>query len=407
MRIMPFRAWMPPPALAAKVAAVPYDVVDTEEARALATGNPASFLHVTRPDIGWPPGATPTSEELHWAAAANWTRFCREGIFGPIATPALFLYRLSTASHSQTGIAACCDTQEYEAGIIRTHEKTRRDKEDDRTDHIRALAAHDEPVLLAYRDHPQLLTLSKEIEAAEPPLFDFVAPDGVRHTMWRIAQSEMFVRLFQEVPLAYIADGHHRAAAAARIAREASAASADADERRFFAAALFPASQLRILPYHRCVRDLNGLSTQEFLRAISKLFIVRDVSTPEPQQPGRFCLFLENRWYECSWEPTSSSAPVAELDVSVLQNRLLQPVLNIADPRTSPRLEFVGGIRGTAELERRVRSGLAAAAFAMHPTTLDQLMAIADAGGIMPPKSTWFEPKLRSGLFVHSFAQEQ
>ena len=404
MQIRPFKACYAQPGQAARIAAVPYDVVDTEEARALAAGNPLSFLHVSRAEIDMPAGTDPYSDAVYERGRDTLRRFEKDGTLLREAQPQLYLYRQKMGAHVQRGIVACCSTLDYDRQVIKTHEKTRQDKEDDRTRHIKTLNAQSGPVFLVYRDNPRLTELARAAER-QTPLFDFVAPDGVGHTGWRFPDPRTVAQAFAAVPAAYIADGHHRAAAAARVARERRAsdpkAAPDA-EFNWFLGVLFPASEVQILPYNRCVKDLNGLTPAAFMDAVRERFDVRPASSAVPAAPRSVCLFLAGVWHELSWTVPPDATPESRLDVTVLQERLLGPVLGIADPRTSKRIEFVGGIRGTAELEKRVNGGAAAVAFSMYPTTVGQVLDIADAGGIMPPKSTWFEPKLRSGLFVHT-----
>jgi uncharacterized protein (DUF1015 family) len=402
MQVQPFRAWYADPARAAKIAAVPYDVVDTPEARALAAGNPVSYLRVSRPEIDLPDRTDPHSDAVHRQGLATLRQFQRDGTLRREAAPVFYLYRLRMGAHTQTGLVACFATEDYENRVIKTHEKTRRDKEDDRTRHIDLMNAHTEPVFLVYRDQAAVTALLAPVTAA-PPVCDFTAPDGISHTLWRIADTAPLVDAFRKVPACYIADGHHRAAASARLARDRRASNSrhtGAEPYNWFLAVLFPASQVQILPYNRTVKDLNGRSAAEFLAAVRARFAVRENVPPPPAGTGRACFYLAGRWHELTLQP-GATAETTTFDVTVLQEQLLQPVLGIDDPRTSPRLEFVGGIRGTDELARRVDSGRAAVAFAMYPVTVQQMMTIADAGGILPPKSTWFEPKLRSGLFVH------
>ena len=403
MQIRPFKACYARPDRASKIAAVPYDVVDTEEAMALAAGNPLSFLHVSRAEIDMPAGTDPYSDAVYERGRDTLSRFEKEGTLLREERPQLYLYRQKMGAHVQQGIVACCSTLDYDNQVIKTHEKTRQDKEDDRTRHIRTHNAQSGPVFLVYRDNTRLAELARAA-AQQAPLFDFVAPDGVGHTGWRFADPHAVSRAFDAVPAAYIADGHHRAAAAARVARERRAgdpiAAADA-ESNWFMAVLFPASAVQILPYNRCVKDLNGLSSDAFMDEVRKRFTVRPAASAVPAAPMSACMFIGGTWYEVVWTVPADATPEARLDVTVLQERLLGPVLGIADPRTSKRIEFIGGIRGTVELERRVKAG-AAVAFSMYPTTVEQVLAIADTGGIMPPKSTWFEPKLRDGLFVHT-----
>ena len=400
MKIAPFPALRPPPEFAARVAAVPYDTVDEAEARALTAGNPFSFLRVEKSEIEAPAGAAEAA--AHERAAANLAWLQAQGALRREAAAALYVYRQQSGAHVQSGLTACCAVADYEQGVIRKHEQTREDKERDRTGHIRRLNAHTGPVLLAYRGQPTIDRLAAEA-AAGAPLLDFTADDGVRHTVWRCPDPAPFVAAFAAVPAAYIADGHHRAAAAANLARERRARGGGAGEAEWFLGVLFPTAQLRVLPIHRCVRDLNGLKPAAFLERVRRVFAVAPAARPEPPGRGHASLYLAGAWYDLSWAEPSAADPVARLDVSVLQDRLLAPLLGIRDPRRDPRLEFVGGSRGVAALAARVDSDQAAAALALAPITVEEIMAIADRGGILPPKSTWFDPKLRSGLFVHTF----
>ncbi len=406
MRLAPFRAVRPAPELAERVAAVPYDVVNRAEAAALAEGNPYSFLHVGRSDIDLPEDMDPHDPRIYAKAREALDRFLAEGTLIREAAPSLYLYRQIMDGRAQTGVVGCVHIDDYEQDVIRKHEKTRPDKEDDRTRHVLALRANAEPVFLAYRGRPDIGSLGRPILMGAP-LYDFTADDGVRHTVWRIADPGPFLDAFRAVPHAYVADGHHRSASAWRAGRELRSApnqrSGDS-EYNWFLAVLFPAEELRILPYNRVVRDLVGLGAPTVLARLSHLGHVTTTGDPVPSRPGTFCFFLMNEWYRLEFdEHTIDRAdPIASLDVSLLQDRVLGPILGVGDPRTDARVDFVGGIRGTAELERRVRSGEMAIAFSLYPTTLEQLMAVSDAGGIMPPKSTWFEPKPRSGLFVHT-----
>ena len=404
MKIQPFRPWGARPELAVEVASVPYDVVDTEEAAALAAGRPRSFLHVTRAEIDMPRGTDPYADAVYVRGRTALEAFERDGTLVRAAAPGVFLYRQIMGTHTQRGIVTTCATTDYESKVIKTHEKTRQDKEDDRTRHVNLLNAQTGPVFLVFRDTPELAAIIVRTEA-QAPCFDFKAADGVRHTGWTIADPAGVIAAFDRVPAAYIADGHHRAASAVRVARERRARNPQHTGREpydWFLGVLFPASEVQILPYNRCVKDLNGLTPQALLDAAAKRFTIRPATVPGPAAPGRVCMYLDHAWHELTWTLPAHATPEARLDVTVLQDRLLTPVLGIDDPRTSKRIEFVGGIRGIEELERRVNGGKAAVAFSMHPTTVEQLMAIADTGGIMPPKSTWFEPKLRDGLFVHT-----
>lgn len=314
----------------------------------------------------------------------------------------LYLYRLRQGAHVQTGIAATFSVSEYDQGVIRRHERTRRDKEDDRTRHLLALGAQTGPAYLAYRGVPEVNAHVSEVISREKPLFDFTAPDGVTHTIWAVKDTAPLVRAFAGIPRLYIADGHHRTASASRAHAELSRKQPQADAAHgFFLAVAFPAEELRILPYHRVVKDLGGRSLEDFLREVESRFELREGVQPAPAR-GEFAAYVgRGRWIGLKPRQAASGGGIESLDVSVLQDQLLAPVLGITDPRTDQRIDFVGGIRGTGELESRVDSGRAAVAFAVHPTTLDDLIRIADADGIMPPKSTWFEPKLRDGLLSH------
>jgi uncharacterized protein (DUF1015 family) len=405
LRIKAFQGLRPAPELVSEVACVPYDVVNASEAAALAVGLPRSLLHVDRAEIDLPPDTDPYSAAVYAKAKENFQNLQTNGALIRESAPAMYLYQQQMNSHVQTGLATVCHIDDYEQDIIKKHEKTRRDKEDDRTRLIDTLSADTGPVFLTYRDRPEIDALVKSILETEP-LYDLVAPDGVRHTVWRIADSEPFVRQFAEVPFAYVADGHHRTASACRVGRERRKANAHHtgnEDYNWFLSVLFPASQLQILPYNRSVKDLNGHSPESFLAAVSRSFSVKPGGAPTPGNPGEIRMYLGGTWYDLHWKPEADADPISQLDVTGLQDRLLAPILGIDDPRTSKRIDFIGGIRGTDELTKLVDSGTAAVAFSMYPTTVDQLMAIADANQIMPPKSTWFEPKLRSGLFIHTF----
>ena len=395
MNIHPFAAVRPNVKDAASVASVPYDVVDTAEAKALAAGNPKSFLHVSRPEIDLPDGTDCSSPEAYAQARKALDALIAGGTLVKDGEAKFYAYRQTMGSHSQTGIVATFDTKDYLAGVLKQHEKTRKDKEDDRTRHIETLAAHTGPAFLTYRDDKQIDLIVADA-CSKAPLYDFVAPDGIGHTVWEIAPASACVadeltELFARIPVAYIADGHHRSAAASRYAKE----HGFEGESRWFMAVIFPASQLKILAYNRLVKDLNGLSDYEFMSKVSESFTVGE-------KGERNCrMYFKGEWYDLSWKIPAGSDVVSALDVSYLQDRLLAPVLGIGDPRTDQRISFMGGIRGDKELAAKVDSGENAVAFAMEPVTVEEMMAIADAGAIMPPKSTWFEPKLRSGLFVH------
>ena len=404
--IRPFNALRPEASRAAQVAAVPYDVVNTEEARALAAGNPWSFLHVSRPEIDLPDGTPIYSDEVYAQAVRNFQKLKSECPLESEETPSLYLYRLIMGNHEQIGVVACCSIDEYDRDIIRKHERTRRDKEDDRTRHILVIRAQTGPVFLTYRAQEKIDSLVKEALDRNPALYDFIANDDIRHTIWRVPNGDALVQAFADVPYLYIADGHHRAASASRARgelKEHGFSFIGTEEYNFFQCVIFPDDQLRILPYNRIVRDLNDLPADEFLARVREQFNVSDGARPSPNARGNWSMYLEGRWYGLKLRDDSSrpAGAVESLDVSLLQDRLLDPILGIKDVRTDKRIDFVGGIRGTEELEKLVDEGKAAVAFSMFATTIDDLLKVSDAGEIMPPKSTWFEPKLRDGLLSH------
>jgi uncharacterized protein (DUF1015 family) len=399
--IFPFRALRPTPESAVQVAAVPYDVVNTDEARALAVDNPLSFLHVSRPEIDFPPGTDLYSDAVYEKAAANFDALKTRAPLTQEDTPSTYVYRLRMGRHVQTGVAACFSVAEYESGVIKKHERTRRDKEDDRTRHMLGLRAQTGPVFLTYRASTAVDVM---VEAATSgrPLFDFDAVDGVRHTIWRIdtrVQHDLMAG-FTAIPALYIADGHHRAASAARVAQQLRVSSG-AGEWESFLAVAFPHNQVQVLPYNRVVKNLGAHTSQSLLAELRKHFVVRD-GPASPAQKGEVAMFLGDGWHTIELTaPREGLAQADPLDVTRLQDLILTPLLGILDVRTDKRIDFVGGVRGTGELENLVRSGNAAVAFSLYPVAVADLMAISDAGGIMPPKSTWFEPKLRDGLLSH------
>jgi uncharacterized protein (DUF1015 family) len=399
--LAPFRALRPTPSAAARVAAVPYDVVNADEARALADGNPLSFLHVSRAEIDCPRDADPHGDSVYGKAVENFDRLKQEAPLIVEEAPSIYVYRLQMRDVTQTGIAACYSLDEYEHDVIKKHERTRPDKEDDRTRHLLALRAQTGPVFLIHRTEPAIDRVVDQV-ASHAPLYDFTAPDGVRHTVWRVEASlqRSLIDAFSAVPTLYIADGHHRAASAARARQHLRAGGASAGEWDTFLAVAFPASHVRILPYNRLVTDLGDRTPDAFLEAVRRRFTVQD-GPAVPVRGGDVSMFLNGKWHTVTLGHGSNGALTDRLDVSRLQDLILNPLLGIADPRSSTRIEFVGGLRGTAELERAVQSGRAAVAFSMHPVSVHDLMTIADDGGIMPPKSTWFEPKLRDGLLLH------
>ena len=406
--VRPFCALRPEPHAAAAVAAVPYDVVSTDEARALAAGEPLSFLHVTRPEIDLAPGVDVYDASVYDTARVNLARLCETAPLVVEAQPALYVYRLRDGDHTQVGVAGCFSLDEYDDGTIKKHERTRPDKEDDRTRHMVTIEAQTGVVFLTYRQTTDIDTAVDQVCDGEA-LFDFVAPDGIRHTVWRATagQTAGLVERFGPVPALYIADGHHRAASAARARRTLATAAGgfrDGDnERDYVLAVAFPDHQTRILPYNRTVSDLAGATPEAFLERVSARLAVEPTSVTTPIK-GDASMYLNGRWYRLALAdgaPAAGTDPVGRLDVSVLQDQILGPVLDVRDIRTDPRVRFVGGIRGTSELEQLVDSGAAAVAFSMAAVSVEELLAIADAGAIMAPKSTWFEPKLRDGLLTH------
>lgn len=405
--VKPFRALRPLPAQSAAVSAVPYDVVNTEEARQLADGNPLSFLRVSRPEIELPEGTDIYSDAVYEKAAANFDRLIAAAPLVIEDEPSFYIYALRMGERTQIGLVACCSVDEYDKDIILKHEKTRPDKENDRTRHMLTIRAQTGPVFLTYRPNANVNELVNEL-VRTAPLFDFVAADGIAHTIWHVPadRNQAIIEAFGGVPQFYIADGHHRAKSASRARAELQSQNPNHtgdEEYNFFQCVLFPADQLRILAYNRVVKDLNGYSPQDFLKEVEREFEVRPDVDPVPRKHNRFAMYLEGRWYglKLHSDVTKRMKVTDRLDVSVLQDSLLAPVLGVQDPRTDKRIDFIGGIRGTRELERLVNEGKAAVAFSMFPTSLDELMEISDAGEIMPPKSTWFEPKLRDGLLSH------
>ena len=408
-QLKPFKAFRPKPELAGQVASVPYDVVNTDEARQLAAGNPYSFLHVGRPEIDLPEGTDIHSDAVYAQGVANLHRLIQTGTLFQERTPCLYIYQQRMGDHVQAGLVGLCSVKEYEEGSIKRHEYTRKDKEDDRTRHVTEQAANAEPVFLAYRAVPYIDSLVDKIRAT-PPVYDIVTDDGIGHTVWIVSEETHIYtlnHLFDAVPALYIADGHHRTAAAIRYGQARRAATPDpsGDEPfESFMAVVFPHNQLKIMDYNRIVKDLNGLTSEAFLAALAKKFTVAPSATRSPSAPASFGMFLDGKWYSLTAKPGSFPAddPVRSLDVSILQENVLAPILGIQDQRTDTRIDFIGGIRGMDELEKRVKGGYKVA-FALFPTSLDQLMSVAAAGQIMPPKSTWFEPKLRSGLLVRTY----
>ncbi len=407
VEVHPFQAVSPAPSVAASVASLPYDVVSAEQARTIVADNPLSFLRVLRAEVDLPPDTDPVSETVYQRAADNYRQMKEQRILVRNSEPALYLYSLLMDGHRQTGLAALCRVDDYENNLVRKHEKTRPDKEDDRTRHMLALRAQTGLVFLACPGGKRLKSLLAEGMSHEP-LFDFTAADNIRHTLWRLPsalQSQM-IHVIGEQPALYIADGHHRDAAAARVRESLRAENPGHHGREaynFFPVVIFPAGQLRVLPYNRVVRGLGGYTPESLLGALTDNFKVELVETPQPRSPGKLRCYLDGSWFELTLRHPEklSSASVDRLDVSILQDFILSPLLAVDNPRTDRRIDFIGGIDSVGELVRRVDSGRADVAFSLYPTTVEQLMGIADTGSVMPPKSTWFEPKLRDGLLVH------
>ena len=401
--VFPFAAYPPSAENAPRVATLPYDVMNRTEAARMAKGNPMSFLRVTRSEIELPDDVNPYAVAVYQRATANWHAFVADKTVVKDTRPAFYVYSLVMDGRRQTGIVACASVDDYNRGIVRRHERTRREKEEDRTRHISMLRVQTGPVFLTHRDDPTVADVTAAAMATDP-LFDFTADDGIRHTGWRVPAdlTDRLAQAFADIPRLYIADGHHRAASAARTHAALVENNTHSPESGRFLAVIFPAGQLRILPYNRLILNLGVMSQPEFLRKMREACTMEPAASPVPPRAGQCCMYFQRQWHLITFDrPDPDASVIDQLDVSILQHDILAPILGIEDPRTSKRIDFVGGIRGTDELERRVDSGEAVAAFSMFPTSLDQLMDIADHDDIMPPKSTWFEPKLRDGLFVH------
>ena len=404
--LRPFLAYRPPPADAVRVASPPYDVINTAEARALAEGNPASFLHVSRPEIDLPEGTDDHADEVYAKGRENLATLIEQRALVQDPEPHLYLYAQKMGSHRQTGVVACASVAEYMADTIKKHEKTRADKEDDRTRHIEELGAHDEPVFLTYRADKGIDALVADAVTA-PPIYDFTTADGVEHRLWVLGRelTRDLEERFESVPTLYVADGHHRSAAAARVHQKLRG---DGGQHDVFLAVVFPHEQMKILPYNRVVRDLEGRTPAallERLKATLDLEPAESGAAAAPKGPKQFGIYLAGQWYRATARKGTFDAkdPVASLDCSICQDQILGPIFGVQDPRRDKHVDFVGGIRGIPELEKRVDSGDFTVALHLYPTQIEELFAVSDAGLLMPPKSTWFEPKLRSGLFVHTF----
>lgn len=407
--IRPFRGLRPAAGRADTVLAPPYDVLNTEEARERAIGRSNSFLHISRPEIDFPAGADPYAAQVYDKGRDNFMRMIEEGVLVSDELPCYYFYRLIMGEHVQTGLVAVASVVDYDSNRIRKHEFTRPDKEDDRVHQIDALNAQTGPVFLTYRQSALIDEIAATVTAGSPAM-DVMADDGVQHTVWAVKDAETLGRItteFDAMECIYIADGHHRSAAASRVAAQRKAANANHtgdEEYNYFLTVIFPDNQMQILDYNRVVTDLNGKTTDEFLEAVKSSFTVSESHEPvKPQTTAEFGLYLKGQWYRLNINPNliPNDDPVACLDISLLANHLIDPILGISDPRLDKRIDFVGGIRGLVELEKRVDSGEMAAAFSLYPTSLAQLMDVADNGDFMPPKSTWFEPKLADGLVSH------
>lgn len=408
--IRPFKAYRPRPHYAGEVAAKPYDVLNSEEAREEVKGHPLSFLHVGKPEVDLETSIDLHDSRVYEKGRDNLQKLIRDGVLKEDAVPSLYVYAQTMNGRTQYGLVGCASVEEYWNGTIKKHEHTRKDKEEDRCNHVRVTNAHSGPIFLTYRDDHEIDDIVAEI-IRQAPDNDHVALDGIRHQCWIINDLgliEKIVERFRKIPNLYVADGHHRSAAAAIVGREKRDANphhTGSEEYNFYLAVYFPASQLNIMDYNRVVKDLCGHSKEEFLEAIGRDFKVTKASTQvRPAEKGSFGMYLDGNWYAvtASARLQEETDPVLRLDVSLLQNYLLDPVLSIKDPRTEKRIDFVGGMRGLGELERRVNNGEMMVAFSLCPTSITELMAIADAGKIMPPKSTWFEPKLRDALLIHT-----
>lgn len=406
--VKPFCCIRPAEGLAEQVAALPYDVYSREEARKAAEKNPLSFLNIDRPETQLPENADMYGEEAYQTARRLLEARIKDGTFTEDKNEKYFIYELTMDGRSQTGITACCAIDDYVSGVIKKHENTRKEKELDRIRHVDVTDANTGPIFLAYRPDRELNRLTDQVKEGIP-LYDFISEDGIGHRVWEVEEPERMAAVeaaFEKVPALYIADGHHRAASAVKVGLKRRAEHPDyigEEPFNYFLAVLFPADQLNILPYNRVVRDRNGLSEAEFLKAVEKCFDISKAGKEavSPEKKGEFGVFLGGCWYRLTAKPEiQNEDPVAGLDVSILQDYLLGPVLGIGDPKTDKRIDFIGGIRGLKELERRAGSG-AGIGFSMYPTSMEELLQVADAGELMPPKSTWFEPKLRSGLFIH------
>ncbi len=405
MRIRRFKAWRPVKKLVERVASVPYDVVDRNQAYTLANGNSESFLHVVRADIDVPLHIDPYDDAVYNMAKINLEKFINDGILIREKEPSIYLYSQKMDDHVQYGIVATCHVEDYENGKIKIHEKTRRLKEEDRIKYVDIQNANTGPVFLAYRDSNEINKLV-EVTKKETPIYNFTANDGVKHTVWKFIDVSLIEKAFEKIPFLYVADGHHRSASAAKVGakrRESNHNHTGNEPYNYFLSVLFPASELKILAYNRVILSLPN-TVDDFRSNLSKTFSIEANGKAHPEEPGEICMYLEGIWNTLKLRnKIHGDNPVSNLDVSILQNFILEPILKINDPRENNNIDFIGGIKGTVELEKWVDDGRAVVAFSMYPTSMEELFSVADKGMLMPPKSTWFEPKLRSGLLVNTF----
>ena len=400
--IHPFKAWRPSTEDVSEVASVPYDVINTEEARKLASGKPKSFLHVIRPEIDLPKNVSVHDDRVYQKGAENLHRFISKDILQRESSSSVYVYRLIMDGRTQTGLFACVSVEDYNNDVILKHELTRPEKEDDRTRHILTQSAHAEPVMMTYKDDERVGELVSGVIESSDPVFDFTADDDVRHTLWRVGGTDDMVEAFADIEHLYIADGHHRCKAASRAAqtrKEKASNHTGNEEYNFFPAVLFPMSHMNILPYNRVVHSVPD----NFLERLSETFDLKKQAEPEPERKGLVSVYVQGQWYGLELPEADDPSSVEKLDAHRLQQFILEPMLGIKDVRRDENISFVGGIRGTGELEKLVDSGEAEVAFSMYPTAIEELVEVSDEGLLMPPKSTWFEPKLRSGLLVHTF----
>lgn len=400
--LKPFKAWRPQPEFADKVACVPYDVINTSEAKEMAADNPKSFLHVIRPEIDLPSGISVYKDEVYQKGKENLRSLLDSKVFTQEEQEALYIYQLTMNGRSQTGIFGCVSVEDYNNDIILKHEKTRPDKENDRTRHIITQQAHAEPVMLTFRDSENISTYMNAFTGDHAPVYDIQTDDGISHTIWKVEDASDLIDAFGKIPKIYVADGHHRCASAARAAKESAEKNSyhnGSEEYNYFPAVLFPTDQLEILAYNRIVLSIPD----DFLKQLSERFQVKKNAQPMPKEKGTVAFYVNDNWYSIQFKVQGHSDPTSSLDISMLQEQVLEPILGIKDQRTDPNIDFVGGIRGTNELEKLVDNGEAALGISLYPTSINELMDVSDAGLLMPPKSTWFEPKLRSGLLVHTF----